>query len=235
MEAITLARYPFREADERLVLFTEEGKKIAIARGSKKLLSKNSGNLEPATRVLVELIQGKQLTYIGSTSCLDRWLRLHMEQDRRLLAQHAVTIVERLSHEDQPDPVGYHLLCQYLTRISEQPLSPLLPHYFLYQWLKHHGLAPTLVGEAAARWSVEHGGLVGQTGEQLTDGVVNIFCVLSGQHKKEMVPFSSDAIAHSYELLRAFGMYHSDRQLPAMPQLLAHQSAKIQQATLRSA
>ncbi|MFZ2978199.1 MAG: DNA repair protein RecO, partial [Candidatus Magasanikiibacteriota bacterium] len=67
MKAIVLSRRDFREADQIISLYTlEKGKMEILARGIKKITSKNSAHLEPFSLVEAEIIFGKELNYLGA-------------------------------------------------------------------------------------------------------------------------------------------------------------------------
>ncbi len=67
MQALVLSREPHQEYDERILFLIEKDEVIeAIARGSKKSVSKNSFHLEPGTLVDVEIVGGKEWRYVGS-------------------------------------------------------------------------------------------------------------------------------------------------------------------------
>lgn len=67
MKALVLRREPRFEFDEIITLLTEGNELVrAVARGSKKQVSKNSFHLEPGSYNEMELIQGKEWWYVAS-------------------------------------------------------------------------------------------------------------------------------------------------------------------------
>ena len=62
MLAFVLSRRDFREYDQSISLYTlEKGRLEVLARGVKKILSKNAAHLEPFCLIEAEIIQGKEI------------------------------------------------------------------------------------------------------------------------------------------------------------------------------
>ena len=65
MEAIVLSSRDFREFDQIISLYTkEQGKLELLARGVKKIISKNSAHLEPFSNVFIEIAKGKEIDHL---------------------------------------------------------------------------------------------------------------------------------------------------------------------------
>ena len=65
MQAIVLARRDIKENDQIVSFYTlEKGKVELLARGVKKITSKNSAHLEPFSFVDVEVTEGKEINYL---------------------------------------------------------------------------------------------------------------------------------------------------------------------------
>ena len=77
MLSIVLARRDFKENDQIISLFTEEkGKMEVLARGVKKIVSKNSAFLEPFFLVEAEIIPGKEVFHLGSVQPVNSFKKL---------------------------------------------------------------------------------------------------------------------------------------------------------------
>ena len=65
MLAIVLARHDVREFDQMISLYTRDAGKIEVlAKGIKKITSKNSSNLEVFSVVDVEVAPGKEIDHL---------------------------------------------------------------------------------------------------------------------------------------------------------------------------
>ncbi len=61
MHAIILSRHDYREVDQLITLFSyERGKEMCVAKGVKKIVSKNSPFLEPGVVAEVEVVPGSE-------------------------------------------------------------------------------------------------------------------------------------------------------------------------------
>ena len=66
MQAIVLSRRAWREYDELVTLFTYDlGKVQGLAKGSKKIVSKQSPHLEPGAIVEVTIIPGREIDHLA--------------------------------------------------------------------------------------------------------------------------------------------------------------------------
>ena len=65
MQAITLSRRNFREFDQIVSLYTEDlGKVELLARGIKKITSKQAAHVEPFSLVTLEIARGKEVDHL---------------------------------------------------------------------------------------------------------------------------------------------------------------------------
>ena len=74
MQVIVLSRRNFREADQIISLYSfDKGKFEVLAKGIKKIISKNSAHLEPFCFSEVEIISGKEFDYLGFVQFLNNF------------------------------------------------------------------------------------------------------------------------------------------------------------------
>lgn len=115
MLAFVLGRRDFRENDQVISLFSQEkGKISALARGVKKIVSKNSAYLEPFFLVEAEIIPGRDIKHITKVVGLNSFKYIRANLLKSLAAQRAVSLVSELTEEGQRDLPVFHLLKEWL-------------------------------------------------------------------------------------------------------------------------
>ncbi|MFA7654192.1 MAG: DNA repair protein RecO [Candidatus Magasanikbacteria bacterium] len=116
MQSIILSRRDFKENDQIISLYTfEHGKVEALARGVKKILSKNSAALEPFCFVEAEIIPGKKdLAYLGSVTPINIFKNIRADLAKSLMAGYVVKLLDKLIHPNEPDKRIFELLKSWL-------------------------------------------------------------------------------------------------------------------------
>lgn len=146
LEAVILRHWDLGEADRLISLFTpQQGKLRALAKGVRKVTSRKAGHLEPFTRVLLQLAQGRDLPIITQAETLDAYLPLRANLDKLTQASYVLELIERFLPEDHlPQSALYSLLVQTLERLtaSADPWAPL--RYFELRLLDGLGFRPLL-------------------------------------------------------------------------------------------
>ena len=72
MQAIILDRKDFKEFDQIISVYTKEkGKLELLARGVKKITSKNSAHLEPFSFVDIEIAPGKGIDHLTKVQSIN--------------------------------------------------------------------------------------------------------------------------------------------------------------------
>ena len=83
MLAFVIKRNDWREYDQIILLYTLEfGKVEVLARGIKKILSKNSSFLTPGNLVEAEIIPGKELHHLGSVQIINSFPNLYKDEHK---------------------------------------------------------------------------------------------------------------------------------------------------------
>ena len=78
MKAIVLSRRDFRESDQIISLYTKEkGKLELLARGVKKITSKNSAHLEPFSLVDIDIAYGKEFNHLTKVQPIEYFKNIH--------------------------------------------------------------------------------------------------------------------------------------------------------------
>lgn len=121
-EGVILKRRDFGEADRILTAFTlHRGKITILARGVRKITSRRAGNVELLNRVSMFLHPGKQFLILTEATSLDTFQKLKEDLILSTYAYHVIELVERLTAENQENPVLYEHLVYVLQRLSANP------------------------------------------------------------------------------------------------------------------
>ncbi|MDO8499928.1 MAG: DNA repair protein RecO [bacterium] len=120
MLAIVLARHNFREADQIISLYTEkQGKIECLARGVKKIISKNSSFLEPGSLVEADIVAGKEINHLTKVQPVNLFTALHSNLDKLLIAGYGLFVADKLLKISQSDKRIFWLLKNWLEYLSE--------------------------------------------------------------------------------------------------------------------
>jgi DNA repair protein RecO (recombination protein O) len=170
-EAIVLRSIRFGEADRVLHIFTpEHGRLSAIAKGSRRTLTRFGGRLEPFFRLRLILHEGRSdLRTVTSAETLAGHPRLREHAATLDAAARVCDAVSRLFETEQPNPAVYHLLANELALLEADPAGATHANQlsFRLKLLLAAGLAPQLDAcascgerEHLAGFSPEAGGVV---------------------------------------------------------------------------
>ena len=146
MLAIVLSRRDFREYDQIISLYTlEHGKKEALARGIKKITSKNSGSLEPFSVVEVDIVPGKEIDHITTTQTVEMHKHIWQDFSKLTLAQASLKLVDTLVAVGERDEKIFYLLSEWLANVNNTPLvNAFALDAFALRLASHLGFAPNL-------------------------------------------------------------------------------------------
>lgn len=126
MLSIVLRRTDFREYDQMITFYTlEAGKVEVLARGVKKILSKNAAYLEPFCFVEAEIIPGKkEYAHLGSVNPIDIFKNIRSDFQKSLAAKYIVTLVDKTVRVGEPDKRIMALLKSWLEWIDQPVVAP---------------------------------------------------------------------------------------------------------------
>jgi DNA repair protein RecO (recombination protein O) len=134
MLAIVLARKNIREFDQTVSLYTREiGKVEVLAKGIKKIVSKNSSNLEILSVVEVEIIQGKDIDYLGRVQPIKIFKNIYSDLDKISLSAYIVKITDINILAGEKDEGIFNLVFSFLEFLDSSELvrsSQLATLYF---------------------------------------------------------------------------------------------------------
>ncbi|MFA6427602.1 MAG: DNA repair protein RecO [Candidatus Magasanikbacteria bacterium] len=104
MLSIVLARRDFREYDQIISVYTrQEGKHELLARGVKKITSKNSAHLEPFSIVDIEIAHGKEIDHVTKVQPVEYFANIRNNLEKSLMAGYVVSLLNTLLREKEKD------------------------------------------------------------------------------------------------------------------------------------
>ena len=119
MQAIILARRDFRESDQIISFLTlEKGKQEVLAKGIKKITSKNSAHLEPFCLSEIEVISGKDLNHLGSVQSLNYFSQIRNNLQKSLVAGLIVSLLNKIMEVGEKDERFFLLLKGWLEFVN---------------------------------------------------------------------------------------------------------------------
>ncbi|MCU4183930.1 DNA repair protein RecO [Acidiferrimicrobium sp. IK] len=143
-EAVVLRTYKLGEADRIVVLVTEgRGKVRAVAKGVRKTKSRFGGRLEPASRVQLQLYEGRQLDTITQAESVEVYPEIRTDLTRMTDAMALLEAVDQVAQEGEPNPALYRMLVGALRTLTAAP-SALLVAGFYWKLLALEGVTPML-------------------------------------------------------------------------------------------
>lgn len=144
-EAIVLRQRKLGEADRIVTLLTPlYGKVDAKAKGVRKTSSRMSGHLQPLTRCLVQLAQGRAMEVVAGCQGLESFQPLREDLDRLSRALYASELVDRILPERVESRATYSLLLETLRRLQTAENPDLALRYFEMRLLESSGFGPDL-------------------------------------------------------------------------------------------
>ena len=144
-EAIVLRQRRLGEADRFVTLYTPAyGKLEAKAKGVRKTTSRMSGHLQPLTRCMVQLAQGRASDVVAGCQTVESFQILRDDLDRLSRALYAAELVERLAAERVPGLPTYRLLLDTLRRLERTEDLDLALRYFEMRLMDQSGFRPEL-------------------------------------------------------------------------------------------
>ncbi len=128
MDAIVLARDSYREYDQIISLYTkQQGAVRLVAKGIKKITSKNSATLQPGSIVDLGIAPGKEYDYVTSVSSILPSISLRTHPQKQIYVSFFCSTLARLVPEGIADDGLYECIQQHLQNWEEAKDIP----YFL--------------------------------------------------------------------------------------------------------
>lgn len=141
MYAFVLARRDFRENDQIISLYTEEkGKMEVLARGVKKITSKNSAFLEPFFLVDAEIVLGKEVLRLTKVQPVNSFKNVRADLQKILMAGYAVDLLDKLLQSGEPDKNIFLLIKSFLEFLDKSAdIQPIILDAFMVRLFKFLG------------------------------------------------------------------------------------------------
>lgn len=140
-EGIILKRKDFGEADRLLTVYTlQRGKIKVLAKGVRRITSRRAGNVELLNKVVMYLHPDKNFLILTEATAVAVFDTIKADLTLSTYAYHLIEIVDKLTAENQPDPILYSDLVQILSRLNKNPRQ-ILVRAFEAKLLTHLGFA----------------------------------------------------------------------------------------------
>lgn len=121
-EGIILKRRDFGEADRIITAFTfHRGKVTIIAKGVRRITSRRAGNVELLNRVAMFLYPGKQFLNLTEANSIETFQKIKEDLTLSTYAYHIIELIDKLTAENQENPILYSHLVEVLKRLSINP------------------------------------------------------------------------------------------------------------------
>jgi DNA repair protein RecO (recombination protein O) len=144
-EAIVLRQRRLGEADRMITVFSPVYGKLDVrARGVRKTTSRMGGHLQPLTRCMMQLAQGRAGDVVAGCQALESFQGLRDDLDRLSRALYGAELVERFSAEHVPGHGTYRLLLDTLRRLDKGGAVDGSLRYFEMRLLDQSGFRPEL-------------------------------------------------------------------------------------------
>jgi len=145
VSAVVIRQRSFGEADQVIVLFTRErGKLAAVAKSSRKSLSKLAGGLQLFYHLRALLAAGRSLDVITQVQPIDTFLHLREDMVRFAHACYLCELVDSLTEEQAPDEMVFELLIEGLRALDGAGDPSTIARGFELRLFTHLGYGPEL-------------------------------------------------------------------------------------------
>jgi DNA repair protein RecO (recombination protein O) len=225
VKAIILNRRDWREYDQLVSLYTKHyGKKEALARGVKKIISKNSAHIEPFSLVRVEVIKGKMVDHLTKVQSLYYYKKIREDFFKSMCAVYVVNILDKLTRPDERQVELFNLTKSFLDYIEQNKCSEVLVVAWLSRAMIFLGFTPEIAVcaqcskqmEGEMNWFAEGGGVlcgVCAQGKELT--VTNVPELIS-LWSNNWGDLPEEVSLETENFLYNFLIYHSEQNIPRL-------------------
>ncbi|MDD5040562.1 MAG: DNA repair protein RecO [Patescibacteria group bacterium] len=161
-QGILLKHQPYREADRLVTVFTKEfGRLTMIARGSRKVLSKLAGNLQPFTVADLTVVRGRTFDIITAAEVVAQFRVSSWKLPALYLAGRFSDIVCNATKDRQRDVRVYELVLEVFAALSVPAVSVGRLHaiawYGVWRLLTYLGYGPHMHACTACKRGLEEG------------------------------------------------------------------------------
>ena len=147
MYGIVLARRDFRESDQIISILTaEEGKQEYVARGVKKIISKNTAHLEPCSLISFGIAQGKkEFSYLTNVQPMEGFFQLRTSLRKLHIVGYSIDALLKMLKDGESDPELYYQVISFVTFLNTTNRERLLLlDGFMIHLFSHLGYTPAI-------------------------------------------------------------------------------------------
>lgn len=146
MEGIILSRRDFRENDQIITLYTaEKGKMEVLARGVKKIVSKNSAHLEPCFLVDVEILSGREINHLTKVQPINIFKNIRHDLHKLLIAGYTIDLANKFLQNGEKDERIFYFLREWLEFLDQnREQGSVFAYSFILKLLFLLGFKPEL-------------------------------------------------------------------------------------------
>jgi DNA repair protein RecO (recombination protein O) len=145
VEGIVIRARPYGETNKIVTLFTREAGKITcMAKGAKKPASRLAAITQPFTHGSFSIYKGKGMGTIQHGDPLESLRHIREDIMATAHASYITELIDRLTEQDEPQPVVYEILFQALHAIEEGYDPEAITLFVEWKMLPYAGLTPTL-------------------------------------------------------------------------------------------
>jgi len=146
MRAIMLKRQDFREYDQMISFYSEDwGKMEVLARGVKKINSKNSAYLEPFFLVDLETVAGTEIKHLTKIQPINSFKKIRKDFNKSRLAWYTVELLDKTISPESKEEKIFFLLNIFLEFLDDAPkVGWLLAPAFAIKYFSALGFEPRL-------------------------------------------------------------------------------------------
>lgn len=141
MLSLVLSRRDFKENDQMISLYTlSKGKVEILARGVKKILSKNSAHLEPFCLIEADVIPGKGLVYLGGTAPIKNFKNIRFDFLKSATAGYLTKFLDKALVLNEPDKNIFNLIINWLDFVdTTKDFDIFILDLWMIKFLKYSG------------------------------------------------------------------------------------------------
>ncbi len=144
-EAIVIKRIKLGEADRILTLYTpEKGKIRAVAKGTRRPISKLGGHVELLTHSQLLIARGRNLDIITQAQTINSFMPIKNDLIRLSQGLYCAELVDAFAAEHIESVETFHLFRDTLDRLANSDMSAIALRYFELQLVNYLGYRPQL-------------------------------------------------------------------------------------------
>lgn len=119
MQSLVLRRRDIREFDQIVSIYTrEKGRLDLLARGVKKITSKNAAHLEPFCLASIDVAPGKEVDHLTKVMPIKEFFRIRADLKKSMAAGFAMSFIYTVTDIGEPDARIWELTVSWLEHLE---------------------------------------------------------------------------------------------------------------------